>query len=259
MKNINFSYTKSLCNFVASMKFLAALTALFLFASCQSSLKQRGLTPEAFNKKMKEGNAVVVDVRTPAEFGAGAISGAVNIDVEAADFDQNIEALDKSKTYLLYCQKGGRSDNAMQKMLNAGFKNVYGLNGGLNAWMTAGQSLGNSPQQTESKDSAVATTPTQKPDFKTAIYGDKLVMVDFNATWCGPCRKMQPFVDIINEERSSEVWVYGIDTDENVQLAQEYQIMNLPTVMFIKKGSVLYRQEGYHDQQTLNELVTKFK
>lgn len=256
MKNINFFYRIKPLTFALQMKnYIPFLLAIVLF-SCKSANKNTLLSANDFSNKITTENSVVLDVRTPDEFNAGHLNNAININFESADFDQQIAQLDKSKTYAVYCLKGVRSGKAMDKMQSLGFKNIYGLDGGIEAWQSANLPLANTVH-----DTAKVTQPTSDviPDFKTAIYGDKLVMVDFNAVWCGPCRRMQPFVDLIKEERSSEVLVYGIDTDENPQLAQEYQIYNLPTVIFLKKGAVLYRQEGYHDQKALNDLVTKFK
>lgn len=227
--------------------------------SCKTTNNASLLNVADFSERSSVTGSGIIDVRSPEEYNEGYIKGAVNIDFNGANFENEISRLDKNSPYFIYCLSGSRSNKAMEKMQAAGFKNTYGLDGGIKAWKEAKM-----PLETASTQSA---DTTQKPfadvkdptDFKTAIYGDKLVFVDFNATWCGPCKRMQPFVDMIKEERSSEVIVFSIDTDEQAQLAQEYQIVNLPTVMLIKKGSVLYRQEGYQDQASLNALVTKFK
>ena len=83
--------------------------------------------------------AVLVDVRTPAEFAAGHIAGATNIDVEAGDFATKIGSLDKGAAYALYCRSGNRSGVAMQAMLSSGFTHVFHLGGGIGAWQSAGQ------------------------------------------------------------------------------------------------------------------------
>jgi len=68
--------------------------------------------------------ATVIDVRTPAEYAAGHLQGAVNIDVQSADFATKIAALDKSAHYIVYCRTGVRSANAASTMKAAGFTNV---------------------------------------------------------------------------------------------------------------------------------------
>ncbi len=88
----------------------------------------------AFKAKMAEENVVLLDVRTPEEVAAGKIEGALEIDVLADDFAQKIQALEKDKTYLVYCKAGSRSARACKAMEKAGFKDLYNLTGGYTAW-----------------------------------------------------------------------------------------------------------------------------
>lgn len=67
---------------------------------------------------------VVIDVRTPAEYAAGHVAGALNIDVESGDFAAKISTLDKEASYLLYCRSGRRSAIAAEEMAKAGFTDV---------------------------------------------------------------------------------------------------------------------------------------
>jgi len=80
------------------------------------------------------GEFVVVDARTPEEFKGGHIEGAVNIDVSVPSFAGEIAKLDKSKKYLVYCNMGNRSFFASNMMSNAGFGNVFNLQGGIFEW-----------------------------------------------------------------------------------------------------------------------------
>ena len=77
--------------------------------------------------------AVLIDVRTSAEFKAGSIRGARNIDIMSPGFAQQVEHLDKSKEYFLFCRSGSRSAQACTLMANNGFK-VYNLSNGVNDW-----------------------------------------------------------------------------------------------------------------------------
>lgn len=236
------------------MKYILSLTIAILLVACKTQ-SNGGLSPADFNKQITAEDVKIIDVRTPEEYNEGYIKGAINIDWNAGDFETATTQFGKEQKIFLYCKSGTRSGNAFDLLKKLGYKNVYNLNGGITAWKEA-----QLPIETKASAQAAAKPAEGNPiDFKTAIYGDKLVFVDFNAVWCGPCRRMQPFVDIIKEERSSDVLVYSIDTDKEVALAQEYQIFNLPTVILLKKGAVLYRKEGYHDQKMLNDLVTKYK
>ena len=77
---------------------------------------------------------VLLDIRTPAEVEAGHISGAVNLDFYSPTFEQGLEALDRDKTYLIYCRSGNRTGQARAMMVGLEFSTVYDLDGGINAW-----------------------------------------------------------------------------------------------------------------------------
>lgn len=76
---------------------------------------------------------MVLDVRTPGEYNGGHLPKAVNVDYNNG-FEAGMQNMDKSKTYLVYCQAGGRSAKATQWMVSNGFTNVYNMNGGFSAW-----------------------------------------------------------------------------------------------------------------------------
>ncbi len=103
----------------------------------QPAAKMQNVDVAGFKKLMNNPDVVILDVRTPREVAQGAIEGAVNINLYEPDFDQKIEKLDKSKTYLVYCRSGHRSVTASNKMLSKGFTKVYNLLGGYNAWSAA--------------------------------------------------------------------------------------------------------------------------
>lgn len=96
------------------------------------------LSPADFAAAAKRPGTVVLDVRTPAEFAEGHLPGAVNIDVQSADFAQQLGTLDPSKPYAVYCRSANRSKVAMTAMQQAGFTQLYDLAGGINAWKSAG-------------------------------------------------------------------------------------------------------------------------
>jgi phage shock protein E len=81
---------------------------------------------------------VVIDVRTPDEFKAGSVPGAVNLDFKSADFAKRLGELDRSKTYLVHCASGNRSKQSLPVFEKAGFTTLYHLDGGFKAWADAG-------------------------------------------------------------------------------------------------------------------------
>jgi rhodanese-related sulfurtransferase len=100
-------------------------------------LKQQlnNLGPAAFEEAMRDVQEVhLLDVRTLAEFEAGALPGAEHLDYLGEEFLDRLDGLDPSRTYLVYCRSGRRSLRVCTLMKNAGFSRVYNLDGGLVAW-----------------------------------------------------------------------------------------------------------------------------
>ena len=112
---------------------------LLLLSACGgSSVKVNNLDANAFASDIKNPGVVVLDVRTAGEFASGHIENAINIDVESSDFDSQIAELDKKVEYAVYCHSGRRSGIASDKMAKSGFEKVTNLNGGIQAWQSAG-------------------------------------------------------------------------------------------------------------------------
>lgn len=99
------------------------------------------LDPQAFAARASTPGVVVLDVRTPEEFATGHLPGAINIDVEASDFTDQLASLDKSTAYAVYCHSGNRSAVAMKEMAGEGFTDLADLAGGITAWAQAGGSI----------------------------------------------------------------------------------------------------------------------
>lgn len=93
------------------------------------------LSPEEFADKIGAPNTVLLDVRTPGETARGVIDGALEIDYRSSDFAAQLQELDPTKTYLVYCASGGRSGKTCKMMDELGFDKSYNLVGGYSAWV----------------------------------------------------------------------------------------------------------------------------
>lgn len=96
-------------------------------------------------------------------------------------------------------------------------------------------------------------------DFDKTIKGEKLTMVDFYTTWCGPCKRMAPSVLKIKSEMANVVTVYQIDAEAQADIAGRYNLEGYPTVIFFKKGQVVGNIIGLHTYEQLVEFVNKLK
>jgi rhodanese-related sulfurtransferase len=117
------------------------VSVVALTACGGSGGKVTNLNVSEFATKISDSSVTLVDVRTPGEFMSGHITGATNIDFESGTFEADIQKLDKSKIYAVYCRSGNRSGQATALMAKDGFKAVFNLNGGVIDWTGAGQAL----------------------------------------------------------------------------------------------------------------------
>ena len=124
-------------------KLIAVVSSMFLLVGCSSSVATVDLSVTEFSTKVAEAGVITLDVRTPGEFMSGFIKGAKNIDFQSGNFENEIASLDKNATYAVYCRSGNRSGQAVKVMHDAGFHNVYNLNGGVIDWSNAGMPLVN--------------------------------------------------------------------------------------------------------------------
>ena len=87
------------------------------------------------------------------------------------------------------------------------------------------------------------------------LKSDKPVILDFYADWCGPCKMMSPIIDGVAEELGEEVKVGKVNTDENLELAQKFNIMSIPTIMIFKDGNVSKTFVGVTDKTEIINAV----
>ena len=120
----------------------AGLLLLILAAGCTSTPAGSNLSPKQAQETIRQTSGLVIlDVRTPAEFAAGHIEGAVNIDFYKNDFQTRIKELDRATPYFIYCRSGNRSNKTYGFMERENFKTVLHLDGGINSWIRAGLPL----------------------------------------------------------------------------------------------------------------------
>ena len=126
-------------SFGRSWLLCAWLGAAWTFAASAGTNEVPRLGVEEFAKKVADQHNLVLDVRTPKEFAAGHIPGAVNQDVLADGFKGAVEKLERSRTYLVHCASGRRSQQACQQMQALGFTNLFELRDGFVGWQKAGK------------------------------------------------------------------------------------------------------------------------
>lgn len=94
--------------------------------------------------------------------------------------------------------------------------------------------------------------------FGAIIKGDKPVLVDFFATWCGPCKMMQPILEKVSQQLGDQVRIVKIDVDRNQQLAAQLEVSSVPTLAIFKNGIIVWRQPGVQPANILSEKLRSF-
>ncbi len=94
-----------------------------------------------------------------------------------------------------------------------------------------------------------------KATFADLIKGDKPVLVDFFATWCGPCKSQAPILESLKSTMQNEVTILKIDVDKNPKAAAAYQVQGVPTLILFKKGQIKWRQSGVASSAQLQQVI----
>ncbi|MGQ9616171.1 MAG: rhodanese-like domain-containing protein [Spirochaetota bacterium] len=128
--------------FILAIFLMSAFLPKLLDGEAKSRQVLRSVKPgvayRLINKECQHSEVVILDVRTPGEFATGHLENAINIDFHSESFVDELENLDRNKTYIVYCASGGRSLMALYRMGELGFLRVYDINGGIAAWKKRG-------------------------------------------------------------------------------------------------------------------------
>lgn len=231
--------------------FMAGL-AILLHSCSGTQTGQQGhrLSATQFSREIKAaGDAVILDVRTAEEFSKGHLENAVNVDWNSGDFKSRVQEMDKSKPVFVYCLSGGRSGSAAVFLRQSGFSRVVEMTGGMMEWRAD-----NLP---EVKQAAEAKTMSLE-QYHRLLDSEKLVLVDFYAEWCAPCRKMKPYLEKMATELADEVVLVRIDADGNTELCNELKVSALPVLKLYKSTRLVWASEGFVEETKVREQLEKY-
>ncbi len=94
--------------------------------------------------------------------------------------------------------------------------------------------------------------------FQDLIQSDRPVLIDFFATWCQPCKVMSSVLTTVKEQIGSQARIVKIDVEQYPNIAQQYQVQGVPTLMIFQHGKLLWRESGVKDVQTLKKIISDF-
>ena len=220
------------------MKHLLPIILLItILPACQSqnSSVKTNLNPDEFEKGMIQPNVQLLDVRTAGEFRNGHLKNALQADWrDKAHFKDRTQHLDKNKPIYIYCLSGGRSAAAAEWLLSQGYKEVLELEGGLASWNAAGKALENAGQSPQLTTNA----------YQEMINSAPVVLVDFGATWCPPCKKMEPVLDALQKENAGKFKLVKVDGGNDFDIMKAQKVEALPVFIIYKNGKEVWRKQG---------------
>jgi thioredoxin len=218
---------------------------LFIFFSCNAQ-SHTSLPVAGFQKGISnKDSAQLLDVRTPVEFNSGHIKGALLANwKDENEFNRRIGFIDKQIPVFIYCLGGSRSAAAAAKMRTMGYRYVYELEGGINAWKGENKSVeGRNNEKQMSID-----------ELNIAINSSKLVLVDFGAAWCPPCKKMEPVLQSLKNNYPDKFTLVKVDAGRDDDILKKYNVTALPVFILFREGKQVWRKEGIADEKEIAKL-----
>ena len=216
------------------------------FLACNSTAQN--VDANAFEQKINGGGVQVLDVRTAGEYSGSHLKNVMLADwTNKAQFEERVKYLDKNKTLLVYCAAGGRSGQAAVWLKEQGFKEVVNLQGGITAWNAAGKPVVREGGAVELSTAA----------FNATIASSGIVLVDIGATWCPPCKKMEPILDELSKTLQGKYTLLKVDGGNDVTVMKELGAAVLPTFMVYKNGKLSWKKEGIVSLEELKSALTQ--
>ena len=224
------------------MKQLIILFINITLLASSTPAQNKDVTAETFQKDLATPNVQILDVRTPGEYQAGHIKNALQADwLQQDQFKDRIQYLDKTKPILVYCASGGRSGKAAQWLAQNGFQNIENLKGGFTQWK-----LENKPFEGPSDVPQISIK-----DYEAYTHSSGVVLIDFGAEWCPPCKKMLPVIEALQRELKGKFKLVKVDGGININVMQQLNVAALPTFIVYKNGKETWRKQGITEKEEL--------
>ncbi len=217
------------------MKYFFPALVLMITACSLHGQQNPAIKPNEFAKAIGSANVQVLDVRTADEYKSGHIKNALQANwLDKNEFNDRTSHLDKNKPVYIYCLSGGRSGAAAEVLRSKGYT-VTNLEGGINAWKRESMPL--SGVDPNAKQTSMAS-------YNGQVSSTSVVLVDFGAEWCPPCKKMEPVLDAFMKENSKKLTLVKMDGGLETELMKSLKVEALPTFILYKNGKEVKRKQG---------------
>lgn len=232
--------------------FLSGITLCFL---CLTSVGQeqnkrvQQLSASEFKAQLTQAqHPQLIDVRTPGEYNEGHLRDAVNMDIHNTAFKEEVASLDKTKPVYVYCLGGGRSAAAATLLAEQGFADVRDMKGGIMAWKNAGLAVSGAPVK-ETTDQFTSA------DFDHLLAANPVILVDFYADWCLPCKKMEPMLNRLTTEYEGKVRIYRLNVEKAKALTAVLKVEGIPVFQLYRQGKLIRTVSGEQDEKSIRAML----
>jgi thioredoxin len=226
------------------MKTLTGFVCLLGLVLCNTIAAQEGLPATEFEKRINTLQPQLLDVRTAGEFQSGHLQNSLQADwLNKEQFADRIRYLDKYKPLLVYCASGMRSAQAAKWLLENGFTDVQNLKGGLTAWKLEGKPL----------EAAESKTQMTADRYQELIRSADVVLIDFGAEWCPPCKKMEPVLEQLQNVLKNQFSLVKVDGGVDIDVMKSIKVDAIPTFIIYKKGKEVWRKHGVVELSELKQ------
>tara|TARA_B100000768_G_scaffold68126_1_gene65506 strand:+ start:4902 stop:5627 length:726 start_codon:yes stop_codon:yes gene_type:complete len=227
----------------------------FLIYSCNSNEIVSDLNPvnvldvenHQMAKLILDNPGVLLDIRTPEEVSKGFLKNASFINFYDDDFLQKASWIKKNQPIYIYCHAGGRSSKAAEMLLELGFNEVYNLIGGYSKWIEDGYSADKT-----TKTMVDSSKSFSLDEVKDILQINPKVVLIFKTPWCLPCKKLDAVLDSFSKINSK--WeIVIINMDSNKDLAANYQVKSVPSLLFFKNSNLFSSHVGFIDLKSMEQ------
>jgi len=233
-------------------KIITILTFFVFSSTVAQNSTYHQLNSQEFNKLIQSGTGMLLDVRTHGEFDNEHIAKSAYLNYYAFDFKKKLLLLPKDEPIYLYCTTGYRSEKAAKILVENGFTQVYNLKHGILEW-----NLQDLPVIEGEKTDKKQADKVSINLYDETISSGTLVLIDFYAPWCGPCRKMMPLIDSLKTQYHPQMKVFKVNVDVSKKLVKQQKIIGVPLFRMYRNGKLLFEHDGMLTRNELEAVIEK--
>lgn len=225
-------------------------TVLFIFVATAVQAQISTLSPDDFYIRVNaEPDLQLLDLRSDEDFATGHLKKAINYDYYEDGFETFVlQTFKPKKPIYVYCFSGIRSSEATFYLSELGFEEIIVLEKGFTNWVANSKPYVSSKAFTK----PIATVTLQ--DLEREVQNNPMLLVDFHADWCEPCKQMRPvLLQIVRE--NPRVKLFQVDAEKSENLVVLLKIEEIPTLILFKNGKQYWRNVGSTTAAQLLEVI----